>query len=107
MLDEKRWISEEDIGTLNHVGLRSIRVPSKRAAGKPLCMCFEQKGADAVIVRPSQIMGPGIALHDERLHINMISQMMRGNQIVLKGDGIPRRSASSILRMRLPVCWPC
>lgn len=91
MLDEKRWISEEDIGTLNHVGLRSIYAASKRAA-ETLCMCFEQKGADAVIVRPSQIMGPGIALHDERLHINMISQMMRGNQIVLKGDGTPRRS---------------
>ena len=68
---------------MNHVGLRSIYAASKRAA-ETLCMCFEQKGADAVIVRPSQIMGPGIALHDERLHINMISQDDEGQSDCFK-----------------------
>lgn len=52
VLDEKRWISEEDIGALNHVGLRSIYAAPKRTA-EILCMYSEQKGADVVIVRLS------------------------------------------------------
>lgn len=37
-------------------------------------------------------MGPGIALHGKGLYTDMISRMMKENQIVLKGDGAPRRS---------------
>lgn len=84
-------IAEQDIGCLNHLGLRNVYAASKRAA-ETICMCFGKEGADVVIVRPSQIMGPGISLDDERLHINMISQMLAGNQIVLKGDGTPKRT---------------
>ena len=89
-LSEKR-ITEQDVGCLNYMGLRNVYAASKRAA-ETFCMCCGQEDSDAVIVRPSQIMGPGISLDDERLHINMISQMLSGDQIVLKGDGTPRRT---------------
>ena len=57
-----------------------------------MCCCYANSGVNCKIVRPSQIMGGGIALDDGRLHIDFISQMLENNRIVLKGDGTPKRS---------------
>lgn len=86
----KRY-EETDIGIVNHLLLRNIYAAAKRAT-ESLCICYEKNGLDYVIVRPSQIMGAGIALDDERLHINMINQMLTSGKIILKGDGTPKRS---------------
>lgn len=90
ILEDKRY-DETDIGCIDHLSMRNIYASAKRAA-ESLCMCYAQKGLDFVIIRPSQIMGAGIALDDERLHINMISQMLSKGKITLKGDGTPKRS---------------
>lgn len=90
-IDEIRRYSENDIGRIDHLASRNIYASAKRAT-ESLCMCYGVKGLKYNIVRPSQIMGPGIGMDDERLHINMISQMINKGKITLKGDGTPKRS---------------
>ena len=90
-LAEAKRMIEDDIGTLNHLSLRNVYASSKRMA-ETLCVSYGKAGADFVIVRPSQIIGTGVSLNDERLHINMVSQVLSGNKIVLKGDGTPKRT---------------
>lgn len=90
-IPELKRYEETDIGVINHLISRNIYASAKRAT-ESLCMCYGKLGLDYVIARPSQIMGPGIALDDERLHINMINQMLTNGKIILKGDGIPKRS---------------
>lgn len=88
--DGKRF-SEDYSGILDPFSARYIYASAKRAA-EVLCLCYSQKGLNTKIIRPTQIMGGGIALDDGRLHIDMISQVLANNEIVLKGDGAPLRS---------------
>ena len=90
-IPEIKRYEETDIGVINHMEARNIYAAAKRAT-ESLCMCYGKVGLDYVIVRPSQIMGPGISRDDERLHINMINQMLTTGKIILKGDGTPKRS---------------
>ena len=90
-IDEIKRYEETDIGYIDHLESRNIYATSKRAT-ESLCMCYGKNGLDYIIARPSQIMGPGISLNDERLHINMINQMITTGKIILKGDGTPKRS---------------
>ena len=90
-ISEVKRYEETDIGVIDHLASRNIYAAAKRAT-ESLCICYGKLGLDYVIVRPSQIMGAGIALDDERLHINMINQMLTTGKIVLKGDGTPKRS---------------
>ncbi|WP_099469217.1 NAD-dependent epimerase/dehydratase family protein [Konateibacter massiliensis] len=90
-IPELKRYEETDIGVIDHLTSRNIYASAKRAT-ESLCMCYGKLGLDYVIARPSQIMGPGIGLDDERLHINMINQMLTDGKIILKGDGTPKRS---------------
>jgi UDP-glucuronate decarboxylase len=90
-MDDSNRLTEDKFGVLDHVSIRNIYAASKRAA-ETLCICYANKGVKCSIVRPSQIMGAGISLDDERLHINFISQMIHGDEIILKGDGTPKRT---------------
>lgn len=89
-LEEERFV-ENRTGILEPLDVRNVYASAKRAA-ESLCVCYSQGGAVSRIVRPSQIMGGGIALDDGRLHIDFISQLLKGGRIVLKGDGTPVRS---------------
>lgn len=82
---------ESDTGELDPLNLHNVYACAKRAA-ETLCACYSHKNIRCKIVRPSQILAGGIALNDGRLHIDFISQMLRGNEIILKGDGLPRRT---------------
>lgn len=84
-------LTEESYGSLDPLNIRNVYSCSKKAA-ENLCCCYSYTGLDCKIVRPSQIMGGGISLDDGRLHIDFISQILKSNTIVLKGDGTPRRS---------------
>jgi nucleoside-diphosphate-sugar epimerase len=44
------------------------------------------------VVRPFQILGNGLDLEDGRLHVDFVSQLLKNNSIVLKGDGKPERT---------------
>lgn len=89
-LNEDRFV-EERTGVLEPTDIRNVYAAAKRAA-ENLCVCYTQDGVAAKIVRPSQIMGGGIALDDGRLHIDFISQILKEDRIVLKGDGTPLRT---------------
>lgn len=82
---------EEKTGILDPLNVRNVYAAAKRAA-ENLCACYFHEGLVCRIVRPSQIMGGGIAIDDGRLHIDFISQILKDGQIVLKGDGTPVRS---------------
>lgn len=83
--------TEDYSGALDPLNPRNIYASAKRAS-EALCMCYAERGVNAKIVRPTQIMAGGIPLDDGRLHIDFISQIINGNKIVLKGDGSPIRS---------------
>lgn len=85
-------ICEDMSGYLDTMNVRNSYSCGKRAA-ESLCKAFQVKYQLPIfVVRPFQIIGPGPELTDGRLHIDFISQMLRGNEIVLKSDGSAIRS---------------
>jgi len=95
--------SEEMCGKIDNLNPRNAYALGKRGA-ETLCVCYHsQYGIPAVIARPFQILGPGIALDDGRLHIDFISQMIKSDKIILKSDGSAKRTflyiADAILGM--------
>jgi len=82
---------ESKLGQLDTMDARNVYAYAKRAS-ENLCACYEQQGVTVKVVRPTQIMGGGIALDDGRIHIDFISQILNKHKIVLKGDGTPVRS---------------
>lgn len=91
-MNSRERIKESDIGELDSLAPRNAYSCAKRAA-ETLCACYHsQYGVPAVIARPFQIVAPGIALDDGRLHADFISQMLASRQIVLKGDGSAKRT---------------
>lgn len=91
-LPDSRRIKETDVGILDTLNLRNVYSCGKRAAETLGCAYSQKYGIPVYIARPFQILGPGISLEDGRLHADFISQMLKGNEIVLKGDGTPVRS---------------
>ena len=86
----KRFV-ENELGSMDILDTRNVYACSKRSA-ETLCVCYAEHGIRSKIVRPCQIMGGGIDLEDGRLHIDFIAQMLKGDEIVLKGDGTPKRT---------------
>lgn len=78
-------------GALDPLNPRNVYSCAKRAA-ETLCICYVNQGLSCKIVRPFQILGSGIELDDGRLHADFISQLLKGDKIILKGDGTPRRT---------------
>ena len=89
-IGEKRFV-ESQLGFLDTMDVRNVYAYSKRAS-ENLCVCYRQRGVRVKIVRPTQIMGGGVALDDGRIHIDFISQILNQHRIVLKGDGSQVRS---------------
>lgn len=87
----KERTAENDIGLLDPLDVRNVYAVAKRAT-ENLCVCYGNEGGICKVVRPGQIMGCGIELDDGRLHIDFVSQLLKGDQIVLKGDGTPVRT---------------
>lgn len=85
-------IRETDVGTLDPLNLRNVYSCGKRAAETLGCAYSQKYGIPVCIARPFQILGPGISLEDGRLHADFISQMLKQDEIILKGDGTPVRS---------------
>lgn len=88
---ENKRLTEDYCGPLDPLNPRNVYACAKRAA-ETLCLCYANKGVSCKIVRPSQILGSGIELDDGRLHIDFISQILKSNKIILKGDGTPLRT---------------
>ena len=80
----------------------------KRSA-ETLCVNYaEEYGADAVIVRPGHIYGPTASVNDSRVSSSFAYKAAKGEDIVMKSDGMQLRSwcycldcASGILKVLL------
>ena len=91
-MDHTNRLVEDESGSLDTMNVRNTYSCSKRAA-ENLCTAYYAKyNLPVSVVRPFQIVGPGPELDDGRLHIDFISQILQGNQIVLKSDGTARRT---------------
>lgn len=91
-MDHNEPLREEMSGYLDPLNVRNVYSCGKRAA-ETLCKAYQVKyGLPVFIVRPFQIIGPGLELDDGRLHIDFISQIIKWGKIVLKSDGSAVRS---------------
>jgi len=85
-------LTEDMSGYLDTLNVRNAYSNGKRAA-ESLCTAYAMKHQLPVyVVRPFQIIGPGLELNDGRLHIDFISQILDKKQIALKSDGTAVRS---------------
>ncbi len=85
-------LSETDSGSLDPMEARNAYSCGKRAAEALCSAYFARYHIPVFVARPFQIVGPGPELDDGRLHIDFISQMLKGNQITLKSDGSAKRT---------------
>lgn len=91
-MDDDRRLTEDKSGYLDPLNIRNMYSCGKRAA-ESLCKAYQEKyNIPVYIVRPFQIIGPGLELNDGRLHIDFISQIIEKKKIILKSDGSARRT---------------
>jgi len=84
-------ISETDFGPLDPLDPRACYSESKRIA-ETLCSAYAaQHKVRSVIARISHTYGPGLKLDDGRVFIDLIAQILRGQDIVLHSDGLEQR----------------
>lgn len=84
--------SESDYGYLDPLKVRSCYAESKRM-GENMCVSWHyQFGVPAKIVRPFHTYGPGMKLDDGRVYADFVADAVNGRDIVLKSDGLTRRS---------------
>ncbi len=88
--------SESYSGYVNFTEPRGCYPSGKRAA-ENLCVCYSaQYGVDTVIVRPSHTYGPTQLQRDSRAMSEFFSCAIQGRDIVLKSEGLPVRSYTSV-----------
>jgi nucleoside-diphosphate-sugar epimerase len=84
--------AEKDYGYLDPLEVRSCYAESKRM-GENMCISWHhQFGVPARIVRPFHTYGPGMRLDDGRVYADFVADVVNGRDIVLKGNGLTRRS---------------
>ena len=99
---------ECDYGFIDLLNPRSCYPSSKRAA-ETLAACYRAEyGTDIVIARPCHTYGPGFTEDDNRAFTHFFRNVLNGENIELKSDGLQYRSwcyvidcASAILRILL------
>ena len=85
-------LSEEFSGYVNPISPRSCYPTSKRAA-ENLCVSFaKQYGLYTTIARLCHTYGPNVTPTDNRASVQFINQALKGETIVLKSQGIQKRS---------------
>lgn len=87
-----RVFTEDYSGYVDCMHPRSCYPSSKRAA-ETLCVSYASEyGADVVIVRPCHIYGPNYTESDNRVYAQFLRNALRGEDIILKSDGLQYRS---------------
>ncbi len=90
--EDKRTFTETDSGYVDCAKVRSCYPSSKRAA-ETLCVSYaDEYGADVVIARPCHTYGPHFTESDNRVYCQFIRNVLRGEDIVMKSDGLQMRS---------------
>ena len=91
-------LSEDDIFDENYCGYinpNTLRAgyPEAKRAGESLCQAYiSQHNLDVVIARPCRIYGPTMRLDDSKAMSEFIMNGVRGEDIVLKSQGLPKFS---------------
>lgn len=87
-----RVFTEDYSGYVDCTKPRSCYPSSKRAA-ETLCVSYaEEYGADVVIARPCHTYGPHFTEADNRVYAQFIRNVLKGEDIVMKGTGEQFRS---------------
>lgn len=83
---------ESDYGYVDILNPRNSYSVGKRAA-ETLCVSYaEEYGVDSVIVRPGHIYGPTALPQDNRVSSAWAYAAARGENIIMKSDGLQKRS---------------
>lgn len=91
-VDLSQSISESFVGSIDPLNIRSCYAESKRI-GETMCAAWHrQYDLHTVIVRPFHTYGPGIRFDDGRVFADFVSDVVMGQNIILKSDGLSRRS---------------
>ncbi|MCR5834468.1 MAG: NAD-dependent epimerase/dehydratase family protein [Selenomonadaceae bacterium] len=93
-----KGLNPEDVFDENYCGYincNTLRAgyPEAKRAGEALCQAYiSQYNLDVVIARPSRIYGATMRLNDSKAMSEFIMNGVRGEDIVLKSQGVPRFS---------------
>ena len=91
-------LNEDDVFDENYCGYincNTLRAgyPEAKRAGEALCQAYISKyNLDVVIARPCRIYGPTMRLDDSKAMSEFIMNGVRGEDIILKSQGLPRFS---------------
>ncbi|MHC6536960.1 NAD-dependent epimerase/dehydratase family protein [Latilactobacillus sakei] len=86
-------INETEFGILNPLQLRAVYPETKRAAETLLSAYQEQYGLDFTISRIAHSYGPGMSIkNDGRIMADLINNVVSGEPIVLKSEGLAERA---------------
>lgn len=85
-------IRESDSGFIDPLNIRSCYAESKRM-GETICSSwYHQYNVPVKIVRVFHTYGPGISLDDGRVFADLISDVVKGKDLVLNSDGSALRT---------------
>lgn len=89
----KEIIDEDDSGYINCMDVRSCYGESKRL-GENLCKAYwVQYSVPTVVVRPAHTYGPTMDLkNDQRVFSEFVSNIINGEDICIKSDGLATRT---------------
>ena len=87
-----RAFTEDYSGYVDPMSVRSCYPSSKRAA-ETLCVAYAHEfGVDVSVARPSHVYGPCFTEGDKRVYAEFIRDVIGGDDIVMKSDGMKFRS---------------
>lgn len=90
--DKQLPFCEGDYGYVDILNPRAA-YPSAKRACETLCSTYNQEyELDYVIVRPGHIYGPTITDEDSRAHAQFVRNVIAGQDIVMKSEGVQLRS---------------
>ena len=96
---------ESDWGRVDPLDVRSCYSEGKRAA-ETICRCYQhQYGVDAKVARLSHTYGPGMRPGDTRVQAAFLSNLLHGEDIVLKSTGTLTRTYTYVADAASALYW--
>jgi UDP-glucuronate decarboxylase len=96
---------ESDWGRVDPLDIRSCYSEGKRAA-ETICRSYQhQYGVDAKVARLSHTYGPGMLPSDTRVQAAFLSNLLRGEDIVLKSTGALTRTYTYVADAVSALYW--
>lgn len=93
MAEDVSCITEDDMGVLDCLDLRSCYPESKKQAENLIISYAYQYGIEYAITRIAHSYGPGMIIHDDgRIMSDLLCNVVEGNNIVLKSRGEAKRA---------------